>query len=480
MIVTVALRSLAARPIRSIVLAIGFGLGVSVMVTLLGVGDVILQQARAPALAGGGDVAVGSASGRLANAAFVLYTLRPGGPFGGVGTLSPATRDTMYLRHDGQSTAIAVRGGIPSAEQRLGDRETAAVEGWNDTDADRAWLSADPGRVLRAIDRFHAVPDVPARAASWAEWLYFNGIASGGRFYLTFMTGPATASGERSVGVRLQLERNGSLEAFSVHGTAGAADILAAAPDLTLGDNRVRLEGTDYRVTVDLPSETGRGRATGTIVVHANPDRSVPPFVLQGARGWVSGYTVPVMAGTMDGELRVAGGTSSGPAATLDLSGGTAYHDHNWGFWDGVSWQWGQVQHDGLSFVYGRVRPPADAADPAHVPGFLAVLGPSGPLAFSTDATIEETNAAGAERPSRIVVRASGEGLDATLTLAVEETTTTPGHRQGLGGGLDFLQMRAIYTVRAQVGERTVEFTAPGSAETFRGSPLPAATRARQ
>jgi hypothetical protein len=61
MIVKVALRSFAARPVRSAVLVVGFGLGVGVMVTLLGVGGVILEQARAPELAGGGDVVVGSA-----------------------------------------------------------------------------------------------------------------------------------------------------------------------------------------------------------------------------------------------------------------------------------------------------------------------------------------------------------------------------------------------------------------------------------
>src|SRR4029079_12403663 len=90
MILKVALRSLVARPVRTAVLAVGFGLGVGVMVTLLGVGDVILQQARAPALAGGGDVVVGAATGRVANAPFVLYTLRPGGPFAGVRALAPS------------------------------------------------------------------------------------------------------------------------------------------------------------------------------------------------------------------------------------------------------------------------------------------------------------------------------------------------------------------------------------------------------
>jgi len=483
MILKVALRSLVARPVRTAVLAVGFGLGVGVMVTLLGVGDVILQQARSPALAGGGDVVVGAASGRVGNAPFVLYTLRPGGPFAGVRALAPSALDTRYLRHDGRAVPILVRGGIPSAERALGDRETASAAGWTDTEADRAWLSQDPSAVLRSIDRFHHIPSVPARAASWAEWLYFNGIAGGGRFYLTFMTGPETTPGRRSAGVRLQLERDGALNAYSVQADAAAEQIVATAPDLTIGNNRVRLAGTDYRISLDLPAEQGHGRVTGEIVVHGNPDRSVPPFVLQGAGGWVSGYTVPVMSGSMDGELRVenagpeevrptqpgVGRASLGPAH-IDLSGGTAYHDHNWGFWDGVSWQWGQVQNGGLSFVYGRVRPPRDAADPAHLPGFLGVLGADGPLAFSTDATIEETNAPGDTRPSRIVVRANGDGFSATLTLAIEQTTTTAGRKGGVGSGLDFLQMRAVYRVEARIGDRAISFTAPGSAETFRGS----------
>jgi hypothetical protein len=38
-----------------------------------------------------------------------------------------------------------------------------------------------------------------------------------------------------------------------------------------------------------------------------------------------------------------------------------------------------------------------------------------------------------------------------------------------LGNGVDFLQMRGQYTVSGRAGEREISFTAPGSAETFRG-----------
>ena len=44
---------LALQPVRSAVLACGFGAGIAAMAGLLGIGEVILEQSRAPALQGG-------------------------------------------------------------------------------------------------------------------------------------------------------------------------------------------------------------------------------------------------------------------------------------------------------------------------------------------------------------------------------------------------------------------------------------------
>ena len=178
MILKVAIRSLLARPVRSAVLAVGFGLGVGVMAALLGIGDVILDQARAPALAGGGDVVIGTASGQVPNAPFVLYALRAGGPFGAAGRRRwrRPERDTMFLRHDGRAVPVAVRGGIPSAERAFGDAEISGVRAWTDTAADRRLDHARCRRVCCARSiAFTRSRTVPARASSWAEWLYFNG-----------------------------------------------------------------------------------------------------------------------------------------------------------------------------------------------------------------------------------------------------------------------------------------------------------------
>ena len=89
-------------------------------------------------------------------------------------------------------TRLRARGGIPSMERAVGDPEVARVAAWTDAPGDRSWTAPDPGELLRAMDRFHAIPDAAAWADSWAAWLYFNGRTADGatRFYLSFMTGP--------------------------------------------------------------------------------------------------------------------------------------------------------------------------------------------------------------------------------------------------------------------------------------------------
>ena len=457
MIGRLAFRSLTAHPVRSAVLAAGFGAGVAVMAILLGVAEVVLQQAQAPALVGGGDVLI-RLTPQVPARLLLAGTLQADALRNRVRVAAPAHRRELYLVHDGRVVPVAARAGIPSLERALGDEETSGIEAWQDSPEDVAWTEASPSNVLRQVDRFHPIPDVPEWAGSWAEWLYFNGRSPEARFYLTFLVGPRTASGTRPAGVRLQLERNGRIENYSTSADLTDADV-ARAPDLNIGSSFVRLDGMQYRVHVDLAGARGR-RAVGDLVLQATPGRLVPPVEIAGARGWRTGYVVPVMSGALTGRITLDDGS-------LSLDGGTGYHDHNWGFWEGVSWQWGQVHHGDLSLVYGRVLPPASAADPERLPGFVGALGPDGPIAYATNVTITETNDADG-RPQAVTVRARGSALDVTLrfTVASAETTRMDGP---LGSGLDFLQLRGEYRVTGRAGPQKIDFTAPGAAETFRG-----------
>jgi len=185
-------------------------------------------------------------------------------------------------------------------------------------------------------------------------------------------------------------------------------------------------------------------------------------MVLEGASGWVSGYVVPVLSGKLSGSLTIG-------KETLSLDGFTGYHDHNWGFWKGVTWQWGQVAHEDLSFVYGKIRPPADAADPNRVPALVAVIGPDGPLGIA-QGRIEEEDAAGQGRPARIHVIAEGRDVSLRLDITVEDAIRTRIARTAPSEGpaSTFLQLRARYRATGTVAGRAIDFEAPGSAETFR------------
>lgn len=472
MIGRLALRSLTAHPVRSAVLAAGFGAGVAVMAILLGVAQVVLRQAQSPALVGGGDVIIRLHPETLAQLV-LAGTLQADALRDRILVAAPFDTTDLFLVRpaeassavtgdsdspDPRTVRVAARGGIPSLERALGDPETAGVAGWVDSAADREWIAADRDRFLRHIDRFRPIPDAPRWAHSWAEWLYFNGRHGDARFYLTFFVGPRTESGRRGAGVRLQLDRGGRMQSFTDSAELTDADV-ARAPELTIGQNAIRLDGMAYRIQLDLRDEAGQ-RAAGEITLLASPGNLVPPVEVAGAQGWRTGYVVPVLSGPLGGTLIVDG-------ETIALDGGTGYHDHNWGFWEDVTWQWGQVQHDDLSLIYGRVFPPPEAADPERMPGFLGAVGPDGPIGFATDVRITETGDT-AGRPLAIIIEARGTGLDLSLRFDVRDLVRTRMDGGPLGTGLSLLQMRGTYTAAGRVGDREIAFSAEGAAETWR------------
>jgi len=166
MTLRLVLRTLAARPVRTAVLAGGFGFGVAVMASLLGVGDVILEQSRSAALRGGGDLVVVGRAGEVTSARYLLSSVLGAPPLASrVAAVCPTQRRPLFLVQGDRVTRLRARGGIPSMERAVGDPEVARVAAWTDAPGDRSWTAPDPGELLRAMDRFHAIPD----AAAWAD-----------------------------------------------------------------------------------------------------------------------------------------------------------------------------------------------------------------------------------------------------------------------------------------------------------------------
>jgi hypothetical protein len=287
--------------------------------------------------------------------------------------------------------------------------------------------------------------------------LYFNGRTSDGRvrFYLTFMIGPIVRAGFRSAGVHLQLDRDGKTTNFIATDTVPEDVVIEKAPDLDIGANHVRVDGGRYELSLQM-----RG-INGHLTLDPAPGRSLPPAVLRGARGWLSGYVVPVLSGRLDGELK----SDSGDELVFDNAEG--YHDHNWGFWRNVRWQWGQVSGDGLSFIYGRVFPPPDVAAADRIPGFFGVLDEHGIVGVATNVSIDEHRSGDrALAPTSIDVTARApSGLD--LRLSFEPDRTVRRSVSLIGGDADFLQLSGTYRVQGRAGGRTIDLSARGAAETF-------------
>jgi hypothetical protein len=93
--------------------------------------------------------------------------------------------------------------------------------------------------------------------------------------------------------------------------------------------------------------------------------------------GVVSGYVVPALRADATGSLCVSGDWCT------RYDGAQAYHDHNWGVWRGVTWEWGAARAGNYTLLYGRIEPPdsVSSAQPLFLylvdsVGFLAVFRP--------------------------------------------------------------------------------------------------------
>ena len=95
-------------------------------------------------------------------------------------------------------------------------------------------------------------------------------------------------------------------------------------------DGEYRLHGT---------ARGNRGPARLDLVVRPKPNRYFPPVELRDD-DFLSGYVVPALAAT-------ASGGSAPRGAAARSRDAPAYHDHNWGVWRDVTWEWGAARGNG-------------------------------------------------------------------------------------------------------------------------------------
>jgi hypothetical protein len=488
-----ARRNLAVRPGRSTLFLAGFALAVGVMIALLSVGEAIVEQARDKDLVGGADLVlvpqgadvdvlklggVTAMFSAVPNARFLYRQLLMGPRFAGdVVAASPAWAGRpVFLRANGRTIQSLASAAVPSLERAAG--VARLPDSWQDTEAEARFALLEGPALYPEMDRWHRPG--PGQGAQWAEWDYFNLLdpASGRYAYLSFFVAGDPWSGGATSSLSVQLGAPGAPPAR--YATAQPIDSTAIpldGLDLGFGPATVRFEDGSYRLRARFRDRASGAPVEVDLAVAPAPRAYYPPIALRGANGFESGYVVPAAIARGDGTIRVGGRVTT-------FEDAPAYHDHNWGVWRSVRWDWGQVQSADHAFalVYGAVHAPdlgADGGRPfalvtAH-DGFLGFLTPR---EFVHEGRGPGARVAGREvlAPSTIRFVTGNEDDSLSVRFRVADVVASqPGGGADptarLGAGRAFLQMRGTYEVRGNVGGRAIRFDAPGAAETF--VPLP-------
>lgn len=487
-----ALRHLTIRPGRTLLLLAGYGIGVAVMIVLLSIGEALLAQARDEKLVGGGDVTVlpegidievmktGGLGGMffsIDHARFIhLQLLASPRLARQVGAVAPQIDGTLlYLRtRDGAERPVRATGELPGATRAVGAMPALAAGAWQDDDGDRRWADPTPFELRHDIDHFHLPPpELTGEArASWAEWHYFNVVSQDRKrwAFVTLMVGGEIPDGAWGGQTLVTVREEGRSERrFATVAPPARVSFSTADADVRVGESSVRVL-PDGRYELAAVAREGAGGATARVdlVVTPAPRAYFPDAALGG--DVVSGYVVPALRASATGTVCVEGRCERYEEAQ-------SYHDHNWGSWAGVTWEWGASRAGSYTFLYGRVETPG--TEPGAL--FLYLVDSLGFRALFRPALIDYDDARTITvdgRPVRVPARAvmadarGGDTIRVELTIedAIGSDVRATAER---GGGTTtprpfFIQMKGTARLTGRVGGQAIEGEGTGFFETYR------------
>jgi hypothetical protein len=494
MIGLLAFRHLMHRPLRSALLLIGYGLGVGVMIVLLAIGEALLLQARDEKLVGGGEVTVlpegidlevmktGGVGGlffSIDHARFVYRQLLAAPRLASVvSSAAPQIEGKLlYLRANGREYPVRAAGEIPALSASVGGTPALVAGAWRDDDGDRRWTVPSVNELYADIDRFHLPPPEVADRKSWGEWHYFNVLSPDLRrwWFISFIVGGDVTGDEWGGLVSMtRREQGAATTRFTRTHDASRVRFSLSGPNLTMGESRVELlDGGRYRVVARATDSRGVEATVDLIVVPARG--AYFPGATLATGEFTSGYTVPGLRASATGRVCVA-------TACETLSDVQAYHDHNWGVWRGVTWEWGAARAGPLTFLYGRVHSPDTLA--SRPPLFLYVVDSLGFAGVYRPARIEYDDARSiVVNGRRIAVPARATMADVrgddtvivelTIDDAIGSDTRLPIDERGdpQGAALPtpyFIQMKGRARLHGVIGGRRVDESGVGFFETYR------------
>ncbi len=418
MIFLLAWRNVTDRPWRAFLLLLGYGIGVSVMISLLSVGEALVTQAREEKLVGGGSVTVlpdgidlevlktGGLGGMffsVPNARFVYsQVLASPRNAGVIAAVAPQMDNKLlYLSAPGHAD-IPVRaiGELPDATKAVGAQPPIASGEWQNDAADDRWSNPTLAELRHDIDRFHLPPAGIANRETWGEWHYFNVLSDDAErwAFISFIVGGDLPDGTEAsdnesardwggqVLVTLH-ERGKPARRFSASAPSADVRFSTQDADVRIGSATVTVREDGAYIVRGSATEEGRGTPLSLDLVVTPAANAFFPGASLVSGDFVSGYTVPGLRASATGQLCV--GAAITPAGAAPNTGceqfteARAYHDHNWGAWRGVTWEWGAARAGTSALLFGRVQPPdsLQAESPLFVYvtdslGFVALFRP--------------------------------------------------------------------------------------------------------
>ena len=497
MIALLSFRNLVLRPWRTLLLLFGFGLGVGVMIVLLSVGEALLAQAREEKLVGGGQLTVlpegldvevmktGGLGGMffsIDHAPFIYRQLLATPRLAPhVAAVAPEMEGKLvYMRlPNGREITARATGEIPSRTRAVGAMPQLARGLWDDDDLDRRWRDPTMAELRAEVDHFHLPSGTALGDPSWAEWHYFNVLSADGKrwAFVSFILAGEVARTKWGAQVLVTLHEIGRpARRFTSELGPGSVSFSTNRPDLSFGGSSVRvLPDGRYAVSAHA-TEEGKGTPLD-VNLTVSPARGAyfPGTAISGSE-LVSGYAVPALRADASGSICVRDQCERYDEVQ-------SYHDHNWGVWRGVTWEWGSARAGQYSILYGRVQPPDSVA--ARQPlfvflvdslGFLAVFRPRD-IAYEDGRSIVVGG-----KTLRVPSRASMIDVrgDDTLRveLEVEDAAATDTRRPDVERGdtraerrLEhpyFIQMKGRARVSGRVHGVPIEGRGAGFFETYR------------
>ena len=366
-----AWRSVTYRPWRALFLCAGFGLGVGVMVTLLAVGEAMVTQASRERLVGGGQITVlpegidievlttGGLGGlffSVPNARFVYNQVLTSPRLGNaVETVAPQLEGKLlYLTTEGGAQhPVRASGELPSATRALDAMPAVRSGAWDDDDGDRRWIAPTLAELRHDIDRFHLPPAEMADRASWGEWHYFNVLSSDARTwaFISFIIGGDVTGDEWGGQLLVTLhERGREPRRFSALVPRERVRFSLTDADVVIGDGSVSVQADGAYDVRSVVREEGTGIPLRLALVVQPEPRAYFPGATLVSGDFASGYAVAGLRASATGTICVRD-------ACQRFDRAQAYHDHNWGGWRGVTWEWGATRAGAYTLLYGRVNP---------------------------------------------------------------------------------------------------------------------------